>query len=86
MLEKRRPRGCTQLSFYRSSIDRHILENIGGGGSGHRQDTMGTMNLSAAHMDGRGNYLVWVKPLHQQAHRCDIRNSIHRSYFVEVDF
>ena len=86
MPEKRRPSGGTQLSLYRSAIDRHILEDIGGGGRWHRQDTMGTMNLPAACMDGRGNHLFRGQPLHQQAHRCNIRNGIHSSYFVEVDF
>ena len=46
---------------------------------------MGTAYFSAAHMDRRGDDPVWRKRVKEQAHGGNIRNSVHRAYFVEMD-
>ena len=46
---------------------------------------MGAFNGTAADVDGRNDYLIGRKLIHQQADGSDIGYSIHGAYFVKVD-
>ena len=46
---------------------------------------MSTVNLAAAHMDGRDYDFVRGQALHQQADGGNIRNCVHSAHFVKMD-
>ena len=53
MFKQSSPRGSAKLAPDLTAVDGHILEDKGGGRSGHRKDAVGAAYLTAAYVYGR---------------------------------
>ena len=51
----------------------------------YRKDSMGAMNMTAAHMHRRCKHLICTDFMHQKADTCNIRNCVHSADFMKMD-
>ena len=84
MLKKRCSRRCAELALYAAAVYGHILKDKCRGRRRHRQYAVGTVYVSAAHMDRGSNDLIGIQSLHQHAHRSYVSHCIHGANLVEM--
>ena len=85
MPQQRRPGRGTQFSLYAPAVGRDTLQNMRCCGRGNRQDAVGTLHLTASHMNGRDDHTVGAERFHQQTNADNIRHCIHCADFMEMD-
>ena len=55
-------------------------------GAGTRQNAVGAAHLAPAHMDGRGQNLLWGQVVDQPAHSHHVGHGVQGAHLVKVDF
>ena len=75
----------TELSFFRSRLNRQAAQKTGGGRSRNRQQTVSTANIATADTDFRGDNALRRKFLHQQTDHQYVGDSVHLPQLMKMD-
>ena len=77
--------GGAQLAPDVPGVAGDALQQVGGGGSGHRHDAVGAVDLAAAQMDGGGHDTVGTQHVDCQTDAGDICHRVQSAYLVEMN-